>query len=259
MAILLREQLNKRLGRPSLVRKTSRVTYLGEFTRKILNMVLRRKEGREFDDVVLHPKLQEQVFRLANATANAKKRNMNLMHVMFYGPPGTGKTMTAQRFAEYSGLEYAFMSGADVAPLEEQAVTELHKLFSWVHKSRKGVLLFIDEADAFLCQRNKNMSEQLRNAITTMLYHTGTLTSQFLMVLATNRPGDLDPAVLDRIDESVEFGLPDFNEREKMVGQYFNQCITGPLKIKLQDHTPKVIYKNTAFNKIITAEEEQKL
>lgn len=85
------------------------------------------------------------------------------------------------------------MSGADVAPLEEQAVTELHKLFGWVHKSRKGVLLFIDEADAFLCQRNKNMSEQLRNAITTMLYHTGTPTSQFLMVLATNRPGDLDP------------------------------------------------------------------
>ena len=28
-----------------------------------------------------------------------------------------------------AGLEYAIMSGGDVAPLEEQAVTELHKLF----------------------------------------------------------------------------------------------------------------------------------
>eukprot|EP00913_Durusdinium_trenchii_P029787 g27913.t1 len=65
---------------------------------------------------------------------------------MFYGPPGTGKTMVAQRFAEYSGLEYAIMSGGDVAPLEEQAVTELHKLFRWVHRSSRGVLLFIDEA-----------------------------------------------------------------------------------------------------------------
>ena len=36
------------------------------------------------------------------------------------------------------------------------------------------------------------------------------------MVLATNRPGDLDPAVLDRIDESVEFGLPERVERERM-------------------------------------------
>lgn len=112
------------------------------------------------------------------------------------------------------------MSGADVAPLEEQAVTELHKLFTWVHKSRKGVLLFIDEADAFLAVRNKSMSESLRNALTTMLYHTGTPTSQFLMVLATNRPGDLDPAVLDRIDESVEFGLPDLAERERTYSYY---------------------------------------
>ncbi len=40
--------------------------------------------------------------------------------------------MVAERFAEYSGLEYAVMCGADVAPLEDQAVTELHKLFKWV-------------------------------------------------------------------------------------------------------------------------------
>jgi ATPase family AAA domain-containing protein 3A/B len=235
MAVLLREQLNKRLGRPSLVRMTSRKTRLGEVWLAIKNFVLRRQDGFEFSDVVLHPTLEEQIMRLANATKNAKSRKMPLLHIMFYGPPGTGKTMCAQRFAAYSGLEFAFMSGGDVAPLEEQAVTELHKLFSWVNKSRKGVLLFIDEADAFLSVRSKNMSEQLRNAITTMLYHTGTPTSQFCMVLATNRPQDLDPAVLDRIDESVEFGLPDFAERERMVNQYFNMYVTKPLKIPLHD------------------------
>jgi ATPase family AAA domain-containing protein 3A/B len=155
------------------------------------------------------------------------------MHVMFYGPPGTGKTMVAQRFAEYSGLEYAIMSGGDVAPLEEQAVTELHKLFKWVHRSRRGVLLFIDEADAFLSSRKRgNMSESLRNALTTMLYHTGTPSSQFMMVLATNRPHDLDNAILDRIDESVEFGLPDLDARQDLVKLYFKTYITKPLKIK---------------------------
>merc|ERR1719310_1587877 len=140
--------------------------------------------------------------------------------------------MVAQRFAEYSGLEYAIMSGGDVAPLEEQAVTELHKLFKWVHRSRRGVLLFIDEADAFLASRKRgNMSEPLRNALTTMLYHTGTPSSQFMMVLATNRPHDLDAAVLDRIDESVEFGLPDIKAREDLVKLYFKKYITQPLKI----------------------------
>jgi ATPase family AAA domain-containing protein 3A/B len=76
------------------------------------------------------------------------------------------------------------------------------------------------------------MSESLRNALTTMLYHTGTQSSQFMMVLATNRPHDLDSAVLDRIDESVEFGLPGISAREELVKLYFRMYITVPLKIK---------------------------
>lgn len=115
MAILLREQLNKRLGRPSLVRRTTKRTRLGEVFGFIKRMLwLGKKHGSEFSDVVMHKKLEDQIFRLANATRNAKARNMPLLHIMFYGPPGTGKTMCAERFAEYSGLEYAFMSGADV-------------------------------------------------------------------------------------------------------------------------------------------------
>eukprot|EP00397_Hematodinium_sp_SG-2012_P005693 GEMP01005715.1.p1 GENE.GEMP01005715.1~~GEMP01005715.1.p1 ORF type:complete len:801 (+),score=197.65 GEMP01005715.1:352-2754(+) len=241
MSTLLREQLNRRLGRPSLIRQTSRKTLLGCATRSILQKLgVMKLSGSEFDDVVMHENLKKQVMRLANATRNAKSRHMPLLHILFYGPPGTGKTMTAQRFAEYSGLEYAFMSGGDVAPLEEQAVTELHKIFDWVRKSRKGVLLFIDEADAFLASRTRTMSETMRNALTTMLYHTGTSSCQFMMVLATNRPGDLDSAILDRIDESVEFGLPDPLERETLVSMYFDKFVSKPLHIPLQERAPPI-------------------
>jgi len=235
MAVLLREQLNKRLGRPSLVRMTNRRGPLQQAWTLLLRLLrLRQPHGAEFNDVVLHPALQQQVMRLADATRSAKKRRMPLQHTMFYGPPGTGKTMVAQRFAEYSGLEYAIMSGGDVAPLEEQAVTELHKLFKWVHRSRRGVLLFIDEADAFLASRQNagHMSETLRNALTTMLYHTGTPSSQFMMVCATNRPGDLDNAMLDRLDESVEFGLPDVDARKGMIHLYYNMYIAKPLSLE---------------------------
>jgi len=76
------------------------------------------------------------------------------------------------------------------------------------------------------------MSETLRNALTTILYHTGTPTSQFMMVIATNRPGDLDSAVLDRLDESVEFGLPDLDARKAMVELYFDAYISKPLSIE---------------------------
>ncbi|KAJ0626331.1 putative ATPase family AAA domain-containing protein [Helianthus annuus] len=74
--------------------------------------------------------------------------------MLFYGPPGTGKTMAAQELAKKSGLDYALMTCGDVAPLGSQAVTKIHQLFDWAKKSNRGLLLFIDEADAFLCESN---------------------------------------------------------------------------------------------------------
>lgn len=53
------------------------------------------------------------------------------------GPPGTGKTMVAKRMARTSGMDYAIMSGGDVAPLEGRAVTQLHAAFDWAEKSRR--------------------------------------------------------------------------------------------------------------------------
>lgn len=45
------------------------------------------------------------------------------------------------------------MTGGDVAPLGREAVTAIHKVFDWSQTSRRGLLLFIDEADAFLRKR----------------------------------------------------------------------------------------------------------
>ena len=227
-AILAREQLNKHLGKPSLVRMTSRRGRLSDLMVWVRRVFMGDKGGREFDDVVLSKDLFSQIKRLANATKTAKTRGAPLLNCMFYGPPGTGKTMVAKRFAEYSGLEYAIMCGGDVAPLGDNAVTELHNLFKWVHKSRKGVLLFIDEAESFLGARHGGMSENMKNALTAMLYHTGTASSQFMLIMATNRPGDLDAAVLDRIDESIEFGLPDVVERQRLVKMYYDFYVTRP-------------------------------
>ena len=53
----------------------------------------------------------------------------------------------AKQLARYSGLDYAIMSGGDVAPLGEGAVEEIHKLFRWAEQSSKGLVLFIDEAE----------------------------------------------------------------------------------------------------------------
>ncbi|VFQ70261.1 unnamed protein product [Cuscuta campestris] len=89
-------------------------------------------------------------------------------------------------------------SGGDVAPLGLQAVTKIHQLFDWAKKSNRGLLLFIDEADAFLCE-------------------TGDQSKDIVIALATNRPGDLDSAVTDPIYEVLEFPLPGQSERFELL------------------------------------------
>ena len=45
------------------------------------------------------------------------------------------------------------------------------------------------------------------------------------MVLATNRPADLDPAVLDRMDEALEFPLPGRPERRRILQIYLDSYL----------------------------------
>ncbi|WCJ37005.1 AAA-type ATPase family protein [Euphorbia peplus] len=222
------------LGQPSLIRESSRGKYpwSGIFSRGLSTLSRKAnngsssKSGNGFGDVILHPSLQKRIKQLANATANTKSHQAPFRNMLFYGPPGTGKTMAARELARKSGLDYALMTGGDVAPLGSQAVTKIHQLFDWSKKSKRGLLLFIDEADAFLCERNKiYMSEAQRSALNALLYRTGDQSKDIVLALATNRPGDLDSAVADRIDEVLEFPLPGEQERFKLLKLYLDKYI----------------------------------
>ncbi len=115
-------------------------------------------------------------------------------------------------------------------------------MFDWANGSRRGLLLFVDEADAFLRKRSsEKISEDLRAALNAFLYRTGEQSNKqvlfielnystfefsyllnhflfrFMMVLASNTPEQFDWAVNDRLDEMVEFVLPGLEERERLV------------------------------------------
>lgn len=79
--------------------------------------------------------------------------------------------MFARKLAEHSGMDYAIMSGGDVAPMGRSGVTAIHKVFDWARTSRRGLLLFVDEADAFLRKRSlEHISEDLRAALNVFLF-----------------------------------------------------------------------------------------
>uniref|UniRef100_A0A8R1HUK4 AAA domain-containing protein n=1 Tax=Caenorhabditis japonica TaxID=281687 RepID=A0A8R1HUK4_CAEJA len=192
--------IESRLGKPSLVRETSRITPLeiAKHPIKTVKMITRQKKD-PLEGVILSPSLERRLRDIAITTSNTKRNNGLFRNVMFYGPPGTGKTLFAKSLAQHSGLDYAVLTGGDIAPLGRDGVSAIHKVFDWASKSRKGLIVFIDEADAFLQKRSKEgMSEDTRAALNAFLFRTGEQSRKFMLVVASNQPEQFDWAVNDR-------------------------------------------------------------
>uniref|UniRef100_A0A2S2Q244 ATPase family AAA domain-containing protein 3 n=1 Tax=Sipha flava TaxID=143950 RepID=A0A2S2Q244_9HEMI len=183
--------VESRLGKPSLVRETSRFSLLEAARHPILTLKeLRTKKSSALKDVILPPKLESRLGDVAIATLNTKKNRGMYRNILMYGPPGTGKTLFAKKLAMHSGMDYAILTGGDVAPLGKDGVTEMHKVFDWANNSRKGLLLFVDEADAFLRKRSSEMiSENLRATLNAFLYRTGDQSNKFCNTINLDSEG----------------------------------------------------------------------
>ena len=176
-----------RLGRPSLVRETSRASPPTRCGRRAGGGSWRppRRAARSTASC------SSPRWRSGWATSPPRRRtraaNAAFRHVLLHGPPGTGKTLFAKKLARASGLDYAILTGGDVAPLGRDAVTEIHRLFDWAATSRRGLLLFIDEADAFLRSRREATSDDARHAFNAFLYRTGEPSRSVMLALRLER------------------------------------------------------------------------
>jgi len=223
--------LERTLSRPPLVRETSRWTWRPQ----LMTFPWTKSSGSKgiFDTIVLEEELTERLKWTTNALLSAQENGTPFRHLLLHGPPGTGKTLFARTLARQSGLDYAVMSGGDLGPLGREGPHELHKLFEWAKHSKRGLVLFVDEADAFLRRGRGSdgaMSEDARNALSIFLHHTGTESARVAVILATNVPSVLDRAVLDRIDEAFEFPRPAYPQRLAMLQLFTEQYLLRPAK-----------------------------
>jgi SpoVK/Ycf46/Vps4 family AAA+-type ATPase len=137
--------------------------------------------------------------------------------LLLYGPPGTGKTLAAKAVAKESGATMLEVSAAD---LNDMYVGESEKnvraLFSLARKLSPCVV-FLDEADAMFRARSNagprvSHREQLNQFLKEWDGMSNDSASAFIMV-ATNRPMDLDDAVLRRLPRRLLVDLPTESDR----------------------------------------------
>jgi len=137
--------------------------------------------------------------------------------VLLSGPPGTGKTLLARAVAGEANVPFLHVSGSEVTGF----IVGLgaHRIRSLFRKARRrGGVIFIDEIDSLGGRRGRNRShnEDDRTLNQLLVEMDGFSPTEGVVVIgATNRPEELDPALLrpGRFDRVLTVGLPTVDGR----------------------------------------------
>lgn len=141
--------------------------------------------------------------------------------VLLHGPPGCGKTMLAKALACESGATFINLH---VSTLTDKWFGESNKLVSGVFSVAKKLepcIIFIDEIDAFLRERRSSDHEVTGMMKAEFMSLWDGLTSddsaRIIVLGATNRPNDIDYAILRRMPKRFAVSLPNEEQRKNIL------------------------------------------
>lgn len=144
--------------------------------------------------------------------------------ILLYGPPGTGKTLTARAVANRTDACFIRVIGSElVQKYVGEGARMVRELFQMA-RSKKAAVIFFDEVDAIGGARFDDGAGGDNEVQRTMLEIVTQLDGfdargNIKVLMATNRPDTLDPALLrpGRLDRKVEFGLPNLEGRVQIL------------------------------------------
>ena len=137
--------------------------------------------------------------------------------ILMHGPPGTGKTELAKAVAGESGACFLLLAPSSLlSKFMGESERTLSQVFSYA-RSMAPAVIFIDEIDAFGGDRDGQTEPGLRRLMTEMLLQFNSLGEGVVVVAATNRIQDIDPALLRRFERKIEVGLLGEDDRAKLL------------------------------------------
>lgn len=169
---------------------------------------------KEIQETVILPIVRKDLFLDSQLTQPPKG-------VLLHGPPGCGKTMIAKATAREAGCNFINL---DLSILTDKWYGESQKLAAAVFSLAIKIqpcIIFIDEIDSFL--RNRTAQDHEATAMMKAQFMTlwdGINTDPQTTVIvmgATNRPHDLDKAILRRMPATFHITLPNQTQREDIL------------------------------------------
>lgn len=164
-------------------------------------------------EIIVYPLMYPQVFT-ASGTSSLLAPPKG---VLLYGPPGTGKTLLAKALAKESGAIFLALSPSSLLSKWLGETEQMARAVFTLARRVAPTIIFIDEIDGLFRERSSSEHEAQKNLKSEFMQLWDGLTtdeSANIVVLgATNRPYDIDPAILRRMPRSFEVGLPTTDER----------------------------------------------
>ena len=137
--------------------------------------------------------------------------------LLLYGDPGCGKTSIAHFISEQTGLPLvlARLDGI-VSSLLGSTAKNIRKIFDYA--SSIPCILFLDEFDAIAKARDdQHELGELKRVINSLLQNIDAMSSNHVLIAATNHVKLLDQAIWRRFMQTVKIGYPGLSELEELI------------------------------------------
>ncbi|KAF7307803.1 AAA domain-containing protein [Mycena kentingensis (nom. inval.)] len=173
---------------------------------------------------VIYPLVYPHLFSSSSLLSSPKG-------VLLYGPPGCGKTMVAKCLAKESGASFYNIAASTLA---NKWFGESNKLVAALFKLARKTqpcIIFIDEIDSFLRERSSNDHEvtgMMKAEFMTQWDGLLSSTDRILVLGATNRPNDIDAAILRRMPKRYAVQLPGYEQRMSILNLILQETPLAP-------------------------------
>ena len=141
--------------------------------------------------------------------------------VLLYGPPGTGKTLLAKAIA--CNIDANFLKVVSSAIVDKyigESARVIREMFGYA-RDHQPCVIFMDEIDAIGGRRfseGTSADREIQRTLMELLSQMDgfDVVGKVKMIMATNRPDVLDPALMrpGRLDRKIEIPLP--NEQARL-------------------------------------------
>lgn len=205
-----------------IIRQLSEKQNDNHLREQIENEIIEDKLNVKFEDIVdldeAKEIINESIFLPKYVPDFFKGLREPWKGILLFGPPGTGKTLLAKAIASQTNSFFFNVKSSSFSSKWVGESEKLVKLLFEIAREKTPSIIFIDEIDSIARKRDdKTPSYDLKTLNEFLIQMDGLKNNKnIFIVAATNRPFDIDDAILRRFPKAIYVPLPNKNGRIKM-------------------------------------------